>query len=158
MTSSVQPGSVGCPPCRTRILWMMVRAQVMEPTSATSLPALVGLPLARICMRSKCVPRLLPPAAVSLSFKAWSLPSIQMEMAIRLTMLTSSTCPLGSSYGQPFDDDLSAAVENATAVGVLTVASAGNGGDKPYMLTGPLPRPHQPCPWPKPRCLRRHSS
>ncbi|MEO6363206.1 MAG: S8 family serine peptidase [Caldimonas sp.] len=39
---------------------------------------------------------------------------------------------LGSSYGQPFDDDLSAAVDNATAVGVLTVASAGNSGDKPY--------------------------
>jgi subtilisin family serine protease len=39
---------------------------------------------------------------------------------------------LGSSYGQPFDDDLSAAVDNATAVGVLTVASAGNSSDKPY--------------------------
>ncbi|NCD20904.1 MAG: peptidase S8, partial [Actinobacteria bacterium] len=39
---------------------------------------------------------------------------------------------LGSSYGQPFDDDLSAAVENATKAGVLTVASAGNSGDKPY--------------------------
>ena len=40
---------------------------------------------------------------------------------------------LGSNYGQPFDDDLAAAVDNATAVGVLTVASAGNGGDKPYV-------------------------
>lgn len=39
---------------------------------------------------------------------------------------------LGSAYGQPFDDDLSAAVDNATAVGVLTVASAGNSSDKPY--------------------------
>lgn len=39
---------------------------------------------------------------------------------------------LGSSYGQPFDDDLSLAVDNATAVGVLTVASAGNSADKPY--------------------------
>jgi subtilisin family serine protease len=39
---------------------------------------------------------------------------------------------LGSPYGQPFDDDLAAAVDNATAVGVLTVASAGNSGDKPY--------------------------
>ena len=39
---------------------------------------------------------------------------------------------LGSSYGQPFDDDLSTAVDNASAVGVLTVASAGNSGDKPY--------------------------
>lgn len=39
---------------------------------------------------------------------------------------------LGSTYGQPFDDDLSAAVDNATKVGVLTVASAGNSSDKPY--------------------------
>jgi len=40
---------------------------------------------------------------------------------------------LGSDYGQPFDDDLAAAVDNATAVGVLTVASAGNGSDKPFV-------------------------
>ena len=39
---------------------------------------------------------------------------------------------LGSNYGQPFDDDLSAAVDGATALGVLTVASAGNSSDKPY--------------------------
>jgi minor extracellular serine protease Vpr len=39
---------------------------------------------------------------------------------------------LGASYGQPFDDDLSAAVDNATKLGILTVASAGNSADKPY--------------------------
>jgi minor extracellular serine protease Vpr len=39
---------------------------------------------------------------------------------------------LGASYGQPFDDDLSAAVDNATRLGILTVASAGNSADKPY--------------------------
>jgi minor extracellular serine protease Vpr len=39
---------------------------------------------------------------------------------------------LGATYGQPFDDDLSAAVENATKLGILTVASAGNSADKPY--------------------------
>ena len=39
---------------------------------------------------------------------------------------------LGGSYGQPFDDDLSAAVDNATKLGILTVASAGNSADKPY--------------------------
>ena len=44
---------------------------------------------------------------------------------------------LGSDYGQPFDDDLSLAVENATAVGVLTVAAAGNGSDKPYVQGTP---------------------
>lgn len=48
---------------------------------------------------------------------------------------------LGSDYGQPFDDDLSAAVDNATAVGVLTVASAGNGGDKPYISGTPASAP-----------------
>jgi subtilisin family serine protease len=44
---------------------------------------------------------------------------------------------LGSTYGQPFDDDLSLAVENATALGVLTVSSAGNCGDKPYCTGSP---------------------
>ena len=44
---------------------------------------------------------------------------------------------LGSDYGQPFDDDLSAAVDNATAFGVLTVSSAGNGSDKPYVTGTP---------------------
>jgi subtilisin family serine protease len=44
---------------------------------------------------------------------------------------------LGSDYGQPYDDDLSFAVDNASAIGVLTVASAGNGGDKPYIVGTP---------------------
>lgn len=44
---------------------------------------------------------------------------------------------LGSPYGQPFDDDLSAAVDNATALGILTVASAGNSSDKPYAMGTP---------------------
>ncbi len=44
---------------------------------------------------------------------------------------------LGSDYGQPFDDDLSAAVDNATVFGILTVASAGNGSDKPYVAGTP---------------------
>lgn len=44
---------------------------------------------------------------------------------------------LGASYGQPFDDDLSLAVDNATAAGVLTVASAGNSADKPYVVGTP---------------------
>jgi subtilisin family serine protease len=39
---------------------------------------------------------------------------------------------LGSPYGQPFDDDLSAAVDAATSLGILTVASAGNSSDKPF--------------------------
>ena len=44
---------------------------------------------------------------------------------------------LGSDYGQPFDDDLSAAVDRATKLGILTVASAGNGADKPYIIGSP---------------------
>ena len=44
---------------------------------------------------------------------------------------------LGSDYGQPFDDDLSAAVEHATHLGILTVAAAGNGSDKPYVAGTP---------------------
>ena len=48
---------------------------------------------------------------------------------------------LGSSYGQAFDDDLSAAVDNATALGVLTVSSAGNGSNKPYVNGTPSSAP-----------------
>ena len=44
---------------------------------------------------------------------------------------------LGAQYGQSFDDDLSAAVDNATAIGVLTVASAGNSADKPFVTGTP---------------------
>jgi len=48
---------------------------------------------------------------------------------------------LGASYGQPFDDDLSTAVDNATTLGVLTVASAGNSADKPYANGTPSSAP-----------------
>jgi subtilisin family serine protease len=48
---------------------------------------------------------------------------------------------LGASYGQPFDDDLSLAVDNATKLGVLTVASAGNSSDKPYAAGTPSTAP-----------------
>jgi subtilisin family serine protease len=44
---------------------------------------------------------------------------------------------IGSPYGQPFDDDLSQAVDNATGMDVLTVASAGNSSDKPYATGTP---------------------
>lgn len=48
---------------------------------------------------------------------------------------------LGSDYGQPFDDDLAQAVEAAAKLGVLTVASAGNGADKPYVTGTPSSTP-----------------
>jgi len=44
---------------------------------------------------------------------------------------------LGSIYGQPFDDDLSAAVDAAALLGVLTVASAGNSADKQFITGSP---------------------
>ncbi len=44
---------------------------------------------------------------------------------------------LGSSYGQPFDDDLSFAVDNAAKVGVLSVISAGNSADKQFIIGSP---------------------
>ncbi len=44
---------------------------------------------------------------------------------------------LGSDYGQAKDDDLALATQNATLNGVLTVAAAGNGGDKPYVTGTP---------------------
>ncbi len=48
---------------------------------------------------------------------------------------------LGSDYGQSFDDDLSLAVENATRIGVLTVSSAGNCGDRPFCTGSPASAP-----------------
>lgn len=48
---------------------------------------------------------------------------------------------LGALYGQAFDDDLSAAVDGATAAGVLTVASAGNSANKPYVTGSPAAAP-----------------
>jgi subtilisin family serine protease len=44
---------------------------------------------------------------------------------------------LGSDYGSSFDDDLSLAVDRASKIGVLTVAAAGNGADKPYVAGTP---------------------
>lgn len=44
---------------------------------------------------------------------------------------------LGANYGNPYDDDLSLAVNNATRIGVLTVAASGNGSDKPYISGTP---------------------
>ncbi|HSN76882.1 MAG TPA: S8 family serine peptidase [Anaerolineae bacterium] len=43
---------------------------------------------------------------------------------------------LGSNYGQP-SDDLSAASETAVALGTVVVASAGNGGNFPYIAGSP---------------------
>jgi subtilisin family serine protease len=47
---------------------------------------------------------------------------------------------LGSSYGQK-EDDLSAASANAVRLGVIVVTSAGNAGDKPYVLGSPSSTP-----------------
>lgn len=44
---------------------------------------------------------------------------------------------LGANYGQNYFDDLSVAVDNLTSLGILTVASAGNSADKPYIVGTP---------------------
>ncbi|HEY6640809.1 S8 family peptidase [Povalibacter sp.] len=43
---------------------------------------------------------------------------------------------LGSDYGQ-IEDDLTAALEDAVRMGVVVVASAGNGSNKPYVVGSP---------------------
>jgi minor extracellular serine protease Vpr len=49
---------------------------------------------------------------------------------------------LGSDYGTVYDDDLSLAVERASHyAGVLVVASAGNGANKPYIAGTPAAAP-----------------
>ena len=50
---------------------------------------------------------------------------------------------LGSLYGNAFDDDLSVAVDNATALGLLSVSAAGNGSDKPYVADTPGMQPRR---------------
>ena len=44
---------------------------------------------------------------------------------------------LGSDYGEAYDDDLSLAIDQASNIGMLTVAAAGNGGDLPYIAGTP---------------------
>jgi subtilisin family serine protease len=47
---------------------------------------------------------------------------------------------LGNSYGQ-VQDDVSLAAANAVRAGVVVVASAGNDGDKPYVVSSPASMP-----------------
>lgn len=44
---------------------------------------------------------------------------------------------LGGAFGQPYDDDASAAIDHASVLGILTVAAAGNEGDVPYIVGTP---------------------
>lgn len=48
---------------------------------------------------------------------------------------------LGTDYGTPFDDDLTAAVETASDMGILVVSSAGNGGNNQYKVGTPSTAP-----------------
>jgi len=48
---------------------------------------------------------------------------------------------LGARYGNPYYDNLSLAVDQLSAIGVLTVAAAGNDGDKPYSHSTPASAP-----------------
>ncbi|MGI8999315.1 MAG: S8 family serine peptidase [Candidatus Limnocylindria bacterium] len=65
-------------------------------------------------------------------------PNADGDTADRVDIINMS---LGSPYGQAFDDDLSQAVEVASANGILTVASAGNSADKPYVTGSPAAAP-----------------
>ena len=44
---------------------------------------------------------------------------------------------IGSDYGDAYDDDLSLAIDQASSLGMLTVAAAGNGGNLPYIAGTP---------------------
>lgn len=48
---------------------------------------------------------------------------------------------LGSDYGQNYASDDAAAVENLSKIGVLTVAAAGNAGNRPYIVSTPSAAP-----------------
>jgi hypothetical protein len=93
------------------------------------------------------------PAAKVFALKACSAPATSCSGVALLQAMEFSLDPnndgrirdrvdiinmsLGSTYGQPFDDDLSLAVDNAAKVGVLTVASAGNSADKQFITGSP---------------------
>ena len=65
----------------------------------------------------------------------WAVdPNHNGKTADHLDILNMS---LGSDYSSAFIDDLSLAVDQASRVGVLTVAASGNGGDKPYISGTP---------------------
>jgi subtilisin family serine protease len=69
----------------------------------------------------------------------WALdPNGDGDFSDRMDIINMS---LGSNYGLAFDDDLSYAVDVASALGVLTVASAGNGSDKPFVTGTPAAAP-----------------
>lgn len=65
----------------------------------------------------------------------WAVdPNNNGKTADHLDILNMS---LGSDYGSAFIDELSLAVDQASRVGVLTVAASGNGGDKPWISGTP---------------------
>ena len=70
----------------------------------------------------------------------WALdPNGDANMADHVDIIHMS---LGSDYGDPVNDDLSYAVERATNLaGILTIASAGNGANKPYIAGSPASAP-----------------
>jgi subtilisin family serine protease len=64
----------------------------------------------------------------------WALdPNGDGDMSDAMDLMNLS---LGSDYGQD-EDDLSLALDNAVRAGVVVVASAGNGGDRPFKVGSP---------------------
>ena len=114
------------------------RVAVTARTSAHIIGGKGGVaPARRPLRREGVLVRRRRPARASRSSRAWSGrvdPNGDGNFNDRMHLINMS---LGSTYGQPFDDDLSLAVENATKAGILTVASAGNSSDKPYIIGTP---------------------
>ncbi|MDJ0756549.1 MAG: S8 family serine peptidase [Ardenticatenaceae bacterium] len=89
------------------------------------------------------------PGADLLGYKVCSAVAPNCEGAALILAMEASTLAgadiihmsLGSNYGQSFDDDLSFAVEQAAQLGILTVASAGNGGNNQYIVGSPSTAP-----------------
>ena len=131
-------------------------SRATAPTSPTSSAGSWASP-----PRSSCTPSrsarpwpLRAPAWRLLQAVDWAVdPNHNGKTKDHLDILNMS---LGSDYGSAFIDDLSLAVDQASRVGVLTVAASGNGGDKPCDLGHPGGRQVGPVrgPDPGPQCPR----
>ena len=111
------------------------------PTLRTSSPASSAWPRRRSCSRSRSAPRSATACSGIALIQGMDFaidPNGDGATADAADIINMS---LGSSYGPAPDDDLSAAVQTATDAGTLVVASAGNSGDKPFIVGSPSSAP-----------------
>ncbi|GAB4424850.1 MAG: S8 family serine peptidase [Chloroflexi bacterium OHK40] len=73
-------------------------------------------------------------AAVLLGLEFTADPNGDGDSSDRIDIVNLS---LSAPYGQNYDDDVAAAVENLVALGTLVVATAGNAGDRPFIVGSP---------------------